>query len=281
MLERKDMENNENSYFKWREYIISHFIELARIIDGLGGETLLEDSRRRRFELKDTEQTYRTINHWCKIGLIDDNRTNTRGWRKFSIVELALISIISTLRNFGIPTETIKVVKEQLFTIPVTEDYANPCRMSWLEYACVHGARLTNYGNTFLILTEENEVYVVPAFTLHEQSILDDLPSTYLLINLNRLLNRILPRSFRLAGVNILNIDDKTLEILKATSNNNVDKVTINKKGNEIDSIESVYSSDKSIHELIESVGYGEINLTIKNGKVVHTKSVSRKKLKK
>ena len=114
------MENKrQSSYFKWREYIISHFIELARIIDGLGGKTLLEDSRRRRFELKDTEQTYRTINHWCKMGLIDDSRTNTQGWRKFSIVELALISIISTLRNFGIPLGTIKVVKEKLFTIPV------------------------------------------------------------------------------------------------------------------------------------------------------------------
>ena len=276
------MENNENSYFKWREYIISHFVELGRIIDGLGGDTLLQDSRLRRFELKDTKQTYRTINHWCKIGLIDDNRTNTQGWRKFSIVELAFISIISTLRNFGIPLKTIGIVKEKLFTVPITEDYTNPNRMNWIEYACIHSARILQFGNIFLILTKDNEVYVVPAFTLHDQSILDDLPFTYLLINLNKLLNRIMPRNFQLAGINILTINNKTLEILKATANSNVDKITINKKGNEIDSIESVYSSDKSkIHELIESVGYGEVSLTIKDGKVVHTKSVSRKKLKK
>ena len=67
---------------------------------------------------------------------------------------------------------------------------------------------------------------------------------------------------------------------MKATSNNNIDKVIINKKGNEIDSIESVYSFDKAkIHELIESVGYGEINLKVKDGKIVHIVSAKKEKL--
>ena len=193
---------------------------------------------------------------------------------------MAFISIISALRNFGIPLETIRIVKEELFKVPVMENYANPNQISWIEYACIHSGRIPNYGNTFLILTEDRTVYLTSSFALQDYSILDDLPSTYLLINLNKLLNKILPNNFKESGLNILTIDNNYLEVLKATANNNADKVIINKKGNDIDSIESVYSSDKSkIHELIDSVGYGEINLTVKNGKVVHTKSISRKKL--
>ena len=142
--------------------------------------------------------------------------------------------------------------------------------------------RIPNYGNTFLVLSEDKNVYLTSGFTLHDQSILDDLPATYLLINLNKLLNKMSPNNFKVAGVNVITIDNKTLEILKTTADNRVDKVIIHKKGNDIDSIESVYSCDKSkIHELIDSVGYGEINLTIKDGKIVHTKSVSRRKLEK
>ena len=142
----------EENYFTWRESIIARFVELARLIDKLGGPNLLEDSRLKRFELKDTEQTYRTINHWCSVGLLDDSRINSQGWRKFSMVELAFISIISALRNFGVPLETIKVVKEELFKVPVTEDYDNPNRISWIEYACICTGRIPNYGNLFLLL---------------------------------------------------------------------------------------------------------------------------------
>ena len=99
------------------------------------------------------------------------------------MVELVFIEIISALRNFGVSLETIKIVKEELFKVPITKNYDNPNKISWIEYACIHAGRILNYENTFLVLSEDKKVYLASSFTLQDQSILDDLPATYLLIS--------------------------------------------------------------------------------------------------
>ncbi len=58
--------------------------------------------------------TYRTINHWEKVGLIDSVRTEQKGWRKYSYIELLWLFIILELRNFGISIENILKLKSFL-----------------------------------------------------------------------------------------------------------------------------------------------------------------------
>ena len=65
--------------------------------------------------VKQTLQTYRTINHWDGIGLLLPQKSSDNTWRKFSIADLFWINVIDSLREFGYPIEKIKTVKDQLF----------------------------------------------------------------------------------------------------------------------------------------------------------------------
>jgi DNA-binding transcriptional MerR regulator len=63
----------------------------------------------------DTGVPYRSINHWEKIGLIDDEREDANSWRRFSFVEFIWIRMIDEMRKVGLPMDTIKAVKASLF----------------------------------------------------------------------------------------------------------------------------------------------------------------------
>ncbi len=65
--------------------------------------------------VRQTLQTHRTINHWDHLGLLLPQRTTDNEWRRFSISDLFWIHVIDSLRDFGYPTEKIKIVKSQLF----------------------------------------------------------------------------------------------------------------------------------------------------------------------
>ena len=53
----------------------------------------------------------RMLNHWEELNLIDNNRENGKGWRKFSILDSVWMEIILELRNFGFPNDKILNVK--------------------------------------------------------------------------------------------------------------------------------------------------------------------------
>ncbi len=67
--------------------------------------------------IPETENTYRTINHWMSLGLIDDTREDSSKWRKFNLMELVWIMIITKLREFGFSNEKILETKKALFWI--------------------------------------------------------------------------------------------------------------------------------------------------------------------
>lgn len=61
--------------------------------------------------IKDSWNTYRTINHWTEIWLLEENRENKNNWRKFSLKEMVWIKLISSLRSFWMPLKIIKEIK--------------------------------------------------------------------------------------------------------------------------------------------------------------------------
>lgn len=63
----------------------------------------------------DTGVPYRSINHWENYGLIDDERDDSKSWRRFSFVEFIWIRMIDQMRKMGLPMETVKAVKAHLF----------------------------------------------------------------------------------------------------------------------------------------------------------------------
>jgi DNA-binding transcriptional MerR regulator len=59
--------------------------------------------------------TYRQINHWESKGLLTAARdTDSSGWRKFSLVDVVCLAIITELRSFGRDLPSIAASLRQL-----------------------------------------------------------------------------------------------------------------------------------------------------------------------
>jgi DNA-binding transcriptional MerR regulator len=75
---------------------------------------LCERLTQKMFIGTDTGVPYRNLNHWGKLGLFDDDREDTKNWRRFSFVEFIWIRVIDELRNVGLDVDAIKALKEAL-----------------------------------------------------------------------------------------------------------------------------------------------------------------------
>lgn len=68
----------------------------------------------KRYKLSDNELNSRLLNHWNEIGVLEDDRPDGKGWRRFSITEMIWINIIKKLRAFGLDMDAIKNVGKYL-----------------------------------------------------------------------------------------------------------------------------------------------------------------------
>lgn len=128
---------------KWKSRIVgsnSRDYELSKFVPGLQDAShpisqRLGQFKEKRFTIKDTDLTYRTLNHWVSEGLIDDERNNEgQGWRKFSIYDRLWVQIILELRKYGISFEKIKSVKECLF---FKNDIGDNRPFTWFEFGII------------------------------------------------------------------------------------------------------------------------------------------------
>lgn len=87
--------------------------------------------RERKYTVKNTDVTYRVINHWDEKEILPDGSVSSPdGWRKFSLVELLWLHAVKKFREFGLPLETIKKIKE----LVLMWDAASESYNDWFEY---------------------------------------------------------------------------------------------------------------------------------------------------
>lgn len=63
------------------------------------------------FSLKNTKSSYKAINDWTAYGILEDRRDKEKEWRKFSLVDLIWINLVSQLRVANYPLSKIKTLK--------------------------------------------------------------------------------------------------------------------------------------------------------------------------
>jgi len=75
-----------------------------------------EELNKKQFRLSDKNISSRVITHWHNMKILDDDREDRKGWRKYSLSEVLWIQIIKKLRSFGVDLDKIKKVKDYLDT---------------------------------------------------------------------------------------------------------------------------------------------------------------------
>lgn len=88
------------------------------------GITFLNSMRERQFFLKDTTITSRVYNLWKNAGLLDSAPANdeSRKWVKLNSIEYIWLNMVKDMRNFGLPFDTIKKIKEELLSSSINKE---------------------------------------------------------------------------------------------------------------------------------------------------------------
>lgn len=260
---------------------ISQFIKLADFV------AKKPDIRDKKYDINKTAISYRTINYWESVGLLDDQRKEQgHGWRKFSIVDIVFISLINHLRNLGLSLEKLQNTKKSLtnplvFHIFQNEEtvlYKPDVPMTAIEFAYYRAVALKDEGNTYLLVETNGYAEVMTDMDLQFNRVSGELPDTYILINLNQLFQKNINK-------NIIVWDELAQDILLDFQlDKKVDKITIQRKNGKITITEKQCSGTpkefENLHNLIPDIGYGEVTLTIKDGKACNLRTTKNEKFR-
>lgn len=76
---------------------------------------VVEEFHLKCFNAKDSTLTYRTLNHYQELNILEKSKINSNSWRKLTGIELVWIEIILTLREIGVSLTKIQLLKNTLF----------------------------------------------------------------------------------------------------------------------------------------------------------------------
>lgn len=245
-----------------------------------------------RFSIKKSrlfinDLTYKKINDWDKKNVISGDRSNKEaGWRKFSIIDILKLYIISDLRKLGFDIKKIRVILKNIsdFTfeaISLPNNKLKDFPFLLLEYfflECING-----YKN-FLIISENGEIYFFQEddlFAIHFY--LDGAGAPIIILPFFKYVKKTAEK-VNLKKVNYDN-DPKVYElfrtlpkerkILDIIDNKKYETITITKKNGNILTIKAKEIkrgdfSDKEIINTIKQKDYQNVSVSVKDGKKIN-----------
>ncbi len=221
-------------------------------------------------KISDTGASYRTINHWCELGLVDDERKGSeQGWRVFSRLDLAWLRVIEQMRIFGLSLTMISDVHRSLFS--------SESRRNLFQFYLTKGCSQSSY----LLIFEDGNAELASQAEL-ERSQGYGLIYNHLSIDLR-------PIWARVTGISI-SVEDNTesvrlsheeIGLLLLVREGRYESVTVHFKNGKAEMLESkeAVTTQKRIVELLKDGAYQDIELKQQDGKIVSLKRTIKKKL--
>lgn len=196
-----------------------------------------EKLRERIYTVKDTEATYRVINHWEESGLMpegvnEENREKEGRWRTFTLVELAWLKVVSRLRDFNLSLERIAHAKSQLIHWNKVIGYYPS-----FEYALAQA--LFSSKDTYVRVLANGMTDLVPTEQIEMDRIISG-SKDMLLISLKSVLAEM---GLTFPEIkNRLELTDEEFELFDEIRHRENDEVTARVKKGKINEIESMYT---------------------------------------
>ncbi len=271
MKPAKKNRNNDGAFFIFHAPDMDEvYLELSSHPQWGEVETLLND---KRYTVKDTDASYRSINHWTEEGLLDDARSEGTGWRKLSFKELIWLRVLHDLRQFGLSLEKLRETFKTL----------RPARSIEFETGLALCFQKPSTP-VFVIVFDDGaaEIATLRSLRVTDYMIGYDLP--YIRINLNTLCCQVLGSSRlmppRSPPTELL---DEEREVFKLLREGGVDEVRLHLRGGTVSEIESVkkHEGAQRIADLMQDIRYGEVKVMVENGKPVHATAIKKKRIKK
>lgn len=231
----------------------------------------------KRYTVKDSDTTYRIINHWMSQGLLEDDREDTsKGWRKLALTEILWLRILLVLRRYGLPLEKLQNTYNSLFF------FNGEHSLWWLKSAmalCLSQKPI----QVFVVVFDDGKAAFASLKSLLFTDRIKGQAQSYIRINLNLLCcemlgsNKYIPeleKDFELA--------EDEIDLINTIRTNEYDQVSLRLNAGHIEQIDTtkMVSGAQSISELLENINFGEVTFQVVKGKVAHTKTTKKTKKK-
>ena len=236
-----------------------------------------EQLNEQNHKIDDERLSSRLLNHWYKTGIIDDDRPNGKGWKKFSISELVWIQIVFKLRKFGFDLNRIKLVKNHIDVYNKLDESSNCLLLDFYIVVAIHSSIPIK-----LIVFESGQADIVRQVDIDIANQMQMIPKDFITIDLNKMLNNFFTKKDIRADY-FGPLDSKSpliKQIESSISKDNIQSVTVrvNDKDYLIDEKYLVENKEKA-NEIINILEYGELVEKRHQGKSTY-EVTNKKKIK-
>ena len=235
-----------------------------------------------RYRISDLNETYRTINYWDEQGLLLGKREVADTWRKFSMLDFIWIRVLQDLKEFGVESEKISILKKSLFSVQDKEG-------RYIEFAFWIYKALYHQDTFLIVLPDGQGAIAILEDIKKEQEASPNLGWNFITIDFRYITLRVLrPEPLKKGEKKVefnRKLDEKEIELLNALSAEDVETVTAHLKKGKIDRIEwkTVEQNPERLFEMLRKKIDESPNQTItlkrQDGKVLFIEQKKSQKL--
>jgi DNA-binding transcriptional MerR regulator len=245
-----------------------------------GGQKTSAFLQEKRFTVKEADITYRVANHWESVGLIDNERTTDQGWRKYSILDLVWLRLISDMRQLGVPIEVLSSVKKSLESKFIEDRLdKHKRRVALLE---IYIAAALVYGEVVYLVVLPDGRTEPMSYTEYVNTLPFAGIGHHVHISISHVLQRLFPKlAVQTNFKSTISVADDELELIFLLRTGNYETITVRGKDGRIESfeVEQHVATEKRIVELLQEGKYQDIEIKQRDGRIVGIKRTIKKKI--
>ena len=241
--------------------------------------SIKEQLNEQKYKIDDDRLSSRLLNHWYKTGIIDDDRPNGKGWKKFSISELVWVQIIFKLRKFGLDLNRIKLAKNYIDIYNELDENSNCLLLDFYIIVAMYSKIPVK-----LLVFESGQAEIVRQVDIDIANEFEVITEDFIMIDLNKLLDKLFTKKkIKADYFGQMGSDKKSAlaqQIETSVSKENIQSVTI--KVNDEDYIigEKYFIKNRAnANALMSMLNYGELIEKKNAGKSTY-EVTDRKKIK-
>ena len=245
---------------------IDDFEELAFRIYYGSSNGIISSKALNEKRFKVAEANSRLLNHWESEGVIIDNRTDGRGWRKFSAIDLVWMQIVLYMREFNISLGTLKTIRENLMSKEVFGKGSEFSTMPMLELYVRQ--TLVSPKNFEFVFTPEG---LVDLGTLEEvqRTIKGGHHPNLIRIDLTSIVQKVSNKKLHELSKKVASLSDSEFELLQLIRSGKYVELNLKTSDGTIKQIKAreLISGQSNLNALMKDHEFQDIQFTVRHGK--------------
>ena len=201
----------------WYDLAFSHFVQK----DKKQFDEFYDLLSKPRFRVKETSESYRSINYWDENGLLLGKRDVADSWRQFSIIDVVWLRILQALKQYGVQNEKLLTLKEYLFRIHDKQG-------RYVQFAFWINTALNRVDVSLIVLPDGKGDIAMPQ-DVEAQKLFDTLGNSHISIDFKALVLSVVnpeDKAERSTTTIMSKLEPIEVELLLAISQKDVESVT-------------------------------------------------------